>query len=160
MYAEFAQSKGSIHSKILTNLAKHRVDVTALGVDPKDGRRVALTRTFDLDVRAAYLVGAEPAVLKVEAGATARVRLILDRMKGFDADVTVEISPSLGIELPAKMVIPRGQDSVEVEMKADANQPAGRRTISWNATAVVNGLEEEQRGRLDVDIVKTVTPKQ
>ena len=36
VFAEFGEGKGSIHSKILTNLAKHRVDVTAVGV--QDGR--------------------------------------------------------------------------------------------------------------------------
>jgi hypothetical protein len=156
VYAEFTEGTGSIHSKILTNLAKHRVDVTALGVDPTDGRRVALTRTFDLDVRTAYVVSAEPAAPKLEPGATARLRWTAERMKNFDAEVTValELSPALGIELPAKIVIPRGQASVEVDVKVDANQPAGRRSINWNATAVVNGLEEEQRGRLDIDIVK------
>ena len=56
VYAEFTKDKGSIHSKILTNLAKHRVEVTAVGID--GGRRVALTRTFDLDIRAAFTVSA------------------------------------------------------------------------------------------------------
>jgi hypothetical protein len=157
VYAEFTQSEGSIHSKILTNLAKHRVDVTAVGI--KDGRRVALTRTMDLEVRAAYVLSAEPAMLKLEPGATAKLRLHAERMKSFDADVTVELSPSLGIELPAKIVIPRGQASVEVNVKVDANQLAGRQSINWNATAVVDGFEEEQRGRLDIEIVKTATPK-
>lgn len=159
VYAEFTESKGAIHSKILTNLAKHRVDVTALGVDPKDGRRVALTRTFDLDVRAAFVVSAEPALLKLEPGAKATLHLNAERMKGFDAEVTVELSPSLGIDLPAKVVITRGQATVDVDVKVDANQPAGRQSINWNATAVVNGFEEEQRGRLDIDIVKTATSK-
>ena len=156
VYAEFAEGKGSIHSKILTNLAKHRVDVTALGV--KDGRRIALTRTFDLEVKAAYVIRFEPALLKIEPGATAKVRLNAERMKNFDAAVTVQLSPSLGIDLPTTIVIPRGQSGVDVEMKIDANQPAGRRSINLSASADVNGLEEEQRGRLDIDIVKTVTP--
>jgi hypothetical protein len=82
-----------------------------------------------------------------------------ERIKGFDGEVTVEVSPSLGIELPTTIVIPRGQDGVEVDIKVDVNQPAGRRSINWNATALVNGLEEEQRGRWDVDIVKSATPQ-
>ena len=149
---------GSIHSKILTNLAKHRVDVTGVGID-KAGRRVALTRTFDLEVRAAYVVSAEPALLKLEPGATAKVRLSAERMKNFDADVTVQFSPSFGVELPTSIVIPRGQPGVDVEIKVDANQPAGRRSINLNASALVNGLEEEQRGRLEIEIVKTAAPK-
>lgn len=159
VYAEFTEGKGSIHSKILTNLAKHRVDVTALGVNPRDGRRVALTRTFDLDVRAAYVVSAEPALLKLEPGAKATLRLNAERMKTFDAEVVVQLSPPPGIELPSTAVIPRGQTSVDVKINIDANQPTGRQTINWNARAVVNGFEEEQPGRLDFDIVKTTTPK-
>jgi len=157
VYAEFTEGKGSIHSKILTNLGKHRVDVTALGV--KDGRRVALTRTFDLDVRAAYVVSAEPELLKAEPGTSARLRFSTERMKDFDAEVVVELSPSPGIELPTKIVIPRGQASVDIAIKVDANQPPGRQSINWNASAVVNGFEEEQRGRLEIDVVKMAVPK-
>jgi hypothetical protein len=159
VYAEFTERKGSIHSKILTNLGKHRVDVTALGVNPKGGRRVALTRTFDLDVRAAYVVTAEPASPKLAPGGTAKLRLHAERMKSFAAKVEVQLSPALGIELPATVVIPPGQASVDFDIKIDANQPAGRRSINWNASAFVNGLEEEQRGQLDIEIVQTVTPK-
>lgn len=156
VYAEFAEGKGSIHSKILTNLAKHRVDVTAVGV--KDGRRISLTRTFELDVRAAYVISAD--AVMVEAGSTAKVRLTAEQMKGFDAEVTVQLAPSLGIDLPTTITIPRGQTSVDVEIKVDATQPAGRRSINLNASAVVNGFEEEQRGRLDIDVVKTAGIKE
>src|SRR5206468_3731759 len=72
VYAEFTPKKGdehlvvgSIHSKILTNLGKHRVDVTIVGVNPKDGRRVALLRTFDLEIRSAFAVAAEPSSTKL-----------------------------------------------------------------------------------------------
>jgi len=57
VFADFAKGKGSIHSKILTNLAKHRV--THGGRRPC-GPRIALTRTFDLDIRAAYSVKPSP----------------------------------------------------------------------------------------------------
>ncbi|HYT93476.1 MAG TPA: hypothetical protein VEL76_32460 [Gemmataceae bacterium] len=157
VYAEFAEGKGSIHSKILTTLAKHRVEVTAVGVH--EGRRVALTRTFDLQIRSAFAVTAEPPTLKTEPGAIARVRLNADRMKTFDGDVTVQLSPALGLTLPATVVIPRGQAGVDVELTVAPDRTPGRQSINLNATAVVNGLEEEQRGRLDIDIVKTPAPK-
>ena len=157
VYAEFAEGKGSIHSKILTNLAKHRVDVTAVGVD--DGRRVALTRTFDLDIRSAYVVTAEPAKLTVPPGDTAKVRLTAERLKTFDGDVTVQLSPVLGVTMPATVVIPRGQAGVDVEIAVAPDRTSGRQNINLNATAVVNGLEEEQRGRFDIEIVKTPVPK-
>jgi hypothetical protein len=157
VYAEFAEGKGSIHSKILTILTKHRVEVTAVGVH--EGRRVALTRTFELLIRSAFTVTAEPALLKLEPGDTAKVRLTADRMKSFDGDVTVQLSPALGVTLPATVVIPRGQASLDVLVTVAPERAAGRQSINLNATALVNGLEEEQRGRLDIDVVKKPVPK-
>jgi hypothetical protein len=157
VYAEFAAGKGSIHSKILTNTVKHRVEVTAVGVHA--GRRVALTRTFDLDIKPAFAVSAEPAVLTLEPGAAGKVRLSAERLKTFAGEVTLTLSPQPGLEMPASVVIPRGQAGVDVPIKADANLPAGRRGISFNATALVNGFEEEQRGRFDIEIAKAPAKK-
>ena len=74
VYAQLPQAKadqlqvtGSIHSLILTNLQKHRVDVTAVGIH--EGKRVSLTRSFELEVQTAFNVSAEPAVVKVDPGA-------------------------------------------------------------------------------------------
>jgi hypothetical protein len=92
----------------------------------------------------------------VAPGATAKLRWHAERQKGFDGAVTLQPSPALGIELPATIVIPRGQASVDVDIKVSASQPAGRRSIDWNASAVVNGFEEEQRGRVEIEVVKTV----
>jgi hypothetical protein len=157
VYAEFAKDKGSIHSKILTNLARHRVEVTAVGV--QGNRRISLTRAFELDIRAAFVVTAEPALLKLEAGASAKLRLNAERMKTFDGDVAVQISPALGIELPTTVLIPRGKTGVDIAIKVDPSRAPGRQTIQLNATAEVNGFEEEQRGRFEVEIVKTAPPK-
>jgi hypothetical protein len=156
VYAEFKEDKGSIHSKILTSLTKHRVDVTAIGVE--NGRKIALTRTFDLDIMAAFTVIAEPDLLKLEPGATGKLRLNADRLKAFDGDVTIELAPSPGLEFPSTVVIPRGATGVDVEVKADSNLTAGKRNINLNITAQVNGFEEEQRGRFEVEIVKLPTP--
>ncbi|HZZ80107.1 MAG TPA: hypothetical protein VFE62_16455 [Gemmataceae bacterium] len=152
VYAEFAGGKGSIHSKILTNLTKHRVEVTGSGV--RDGRRISLTRTFDLDVRAAYAITAEPTLLKLLPGETGKVRLHADRLKTFDGAVTLQISPVLGLVLPETVTIPRGQSAIDVTVTVDAARPAGRQQVQFNATAQVNGLEEEQRGRFEIDILK------
>ncbi len=157
VYAEFVKDRGSIHSKILTNLAKHRVDVTAVGV--QGGRRVTLTRTFELDIKSAFMVTAEPALLKLEPGATATVRLNAERLKTFDGDVTVQLSPVPGMELPDQVVIPRGQAGVDIKFKVSADRSPGRQNITLNASAIVNGFEEEQRGRFEIDIVKAPMPK-
>jgi hypothetical protein len=153
VYAEFAKDKGMIHSKILTNLVKHRVEVTAVGVH--GGRSVSLTRTFELDIRAAYTVTAEPALLKLEPGGVGTVRLNAERLKTFDGDVTVQFAPVLGIDIPSMVVIPRGQSSVDIAVKVDAGRAPGRQIIQLNTSAEVNGFEEELRGRFEVEIVKT-----
>ncbi len=153
VYAEFAKDKGTIHSKILTNLVKHRVEVTAVGAH--GGRRVSLTRTFELDIRAAYTVSAEPALLKLEPGGVGMVRLNAERLKTFDGDVAVQLSPVLGLDLPTMVVIPRGQSSVDIAVKADPGRAPGRQNMQMNTSALVNGFEEEQRGRFEIEIVKT-----
>lgn len=152
VYAEFSADKGTIHSKILTNLTKHRVEVT--GVAAKDGRRIALTRTFELDIRAAYTIAAEPALLKLEPGGSGVVRLTIQRLPTFDDAVTVQLSPALGIDLPATVVIPRGQMGADLPIKIDPNRPVGRQNIQMNMSAIVNGFEEEQRGRFEIEVVK------
>ena len=69
------------------------------------------------------------------------------------------ITPQPGIEAPASIVIPAGKASVDIDIKADVALPAGRRNFNLNATAQVNGFEEEQRGRFEVECVKAQTKK-
>jgi len=166
VYAELPMAKadnpritGSIHSKILTNLSKHRVDLTAVGTLENSGRRVSLTRTFELDVRSAYTVAAEPALTKLEPGSSAKVRLTAERMKSFDGEVVVELSPSPGLNLPEKIVIPKGQSGVDLDVQAAPDCTPGRRGINLNMSAVVSGFEEEQRGRFEVEVAKPPPPK-
>ena len=83
----------------------------------------------------------------------------MDRLKTFDGDVAVQLAPTLGLDLPSMIVIPRGQTGVDFAVKADPQRAPGRQGINLNATAVVNGFEEEQRGRFDVDIVKMPVQK-
>lgn len=156
VYADFAGDKaGSIHSRILTNLAKHRVDVTATGTH--QGRSVSLTRTFDLDVRTAFTVTAES--VKTEPGTTVKVRLNVERLKSFAGDVTLDLSPATGFTFAEKVTIPRGTTSAELDVKIDADRPNGRHGINWNATGLVDGFEEEQRGRVEIEVMKPVPPK-
>jgi hypothetical protein len=159
VYVEFTRDKGTIHSKILTNLAKHRVDVTAVGINAKDGRRVTLMRAFDLDIRAAYVIKADPPLLKIEPGATGKLRLSAERMKTFDADVTLQITPVLGLDLPTTITIPRGQSFVEVPIAIPPDRTPTRYNVPWTASAEVNGFEEDQRGRFEVEVVKGAAAK-
>jgi hypothetical protein len=150
--AEQARLSGSIHSRILTNLGKHRVDLTAVGAE--HGRRIALTRTFDLDIRAAFAVTAEPALLKLEPGASAKVRLVAARMPAFNEDIALQLSSPPGLKFAEKIIIRRGQTTAEVVVEVAPEHAPGRQSINLSATAGVNGFEEEQRGRFEVEILK------
>ena len=149
---------GTIRSLILTNTAKHRVDLSASGT--MQGRRVTLTRAFDLDVRSAFELTAEPATLKLEPGMTGKVRLAVKRLKTFDGDVTVHLSPGLDVSYPDKLVIPRGKTEAEFTVAVDPARAPGRQTIQFQATATVEGYEEEQRNlRVEIDITKRAAVK-
>jgi hypothetical protein len=81
-------------------------------------------------------------------------------MKAFDGTVTVQLSPSLGLNLPESVVIPRGQAGVDVEIKVAPDRTPGRQSINLNSTGTVGGFEEELRGgRFEVDVVKPAGPK-
>ena len=71
----------------------------------------------------------------------------------------MQFSPAQGLNLPDKVVIPRGQTGVEVEIKVASDRTPGRQNINLNASADVNGFEEEQRGRFEVDVVKMPAAK-
>jgi len=160
VYAEFPTAMpdqprvlGSIHSKILTNPAKHRVDLTAASVH--QGRQVTLQRTFNLEVRSAFAVSVDPPTQKLDPGASGKVRLNVDRLKTFDGEVEVDITPTFGIEMPERIVIPRGQAGVDVGFRVASERAAGKVNINLSATAQVNGYEEENRGiRIEIDVQK------
>jgi hypothetical protein len=70
------------------------------------------------------------------------------------------LAPAAGLTFPEKVVIPRGQAGVEVEVRAEAGAAPGRRSVGLSGTADVDGFEEEQRGgRFEIEIPKMETPK-
>ena len=165
VYAEFSEATakelkmaGSVHSRILANLGKSRIEVLASATDK--GRKITLIRTFELEIRTAFTVAVDPAPLKLAAGSATKVRLTVDRVKTFTGPVTVKLSPANGLELPESVVIPRGQTEVEIEVKAQAGTTPGRRSINLSSTGEVDGFEEEQRGgRIEIDVPKPEVPK-
>jgi hypothetical protein len=74
--------------------------------------------------------------------------------------VTVHLQSAQGLEFPEKVEVPRGQASVEVEVKVQEGATPGRRSIQLSGTADVDGFEEEQRGgRIEIDVPKPESPK-
>lgn len=149
---------GSIHSRILSNLGKTRIEVQGTAIH--QGRRVTLTRSFDLDLRTAFRVTAEMDKAPVAPGTTMKVRLLADRVKTFDGPITVRLTPVSGIELPATVMIPRGAASVDLEIKIPSDLTPRRLGIRARSSATVGDFEEEQQDELgNIDVRKPDPPK-
>jgi len=164
VYAEFPDATakqpsiaGVVYSKILSNTTKARIDVTATGVH--QGRRVALTRTFDLDLVSAFRF---PETVKVSLlpGESATVKLTVNRLKGFDAPITLRLSPMQGLEFPETLTIAKGESSVEFTAMAAISAQPRKQNINLNASAEVSGFEEELRASpVEIEIKKVDVPK-
>lgn len=165
VYAEFPDAttarlnvSGVAVSKILTNTAKARIDVTASGTHK--GRRVALTRTFDLDIVTAFRFAPEPVKVSLLPGESATVKLDVTRLKVFDAPVKLHLSPTQGIEFPEHLTVPKGATTVEFTVKTTADAQPRKQNITVHATGEVGGFEEEVRASpVEVEIKKVEPPK-
>ncbi len=165
VYAEFPDATakqpsvaGVAVSRILTNTAKARIDVTATGTH--QGRRVELTRTFDLDIVTAYRFPPESMKLSLLPGESASVKLVVNRLKNFDTPITLHLSPMQGLEYPEVLTIAKGQTTVEFTAKATMDAQPRKQNLSVNATAEVAGFEEELRASpVEIEIKKVEVPK-
>jgi hypothetical protein len=145
--------KGSIHSRILSNLAKTRIEVEGSAVH--QGRRITLTRSFDLDLRPAFRVSAVMDKMTMTAGSTTKVRLLANRVKNFDGAIMLQIAPVQGLDLPASVELPRGQDGVDLEVKVPAETTPRRIQVRARCTATVGAFEEELQAQLfEIEIPK------
>ena len=98
--------------------------------------------------------------VKLSLGSSGKVLVKVDRLKSFNGPVVVLLSPNDGLECPEKVTIPKGKDSVEVEVKVRPETPPGRHVISLSGTADVDGFEEEARGdRIEIEVPQPVKPK-
>lgn len=165
VYAEFPDAtakqpnvSGVVVSKILTNTAKARIDVTATGTHK--GRRVSLTRTFDLDIVTAFQFASEPVKVALLPGESATVKLTLSRLKAFDAPVKLHLSPTQGIEFPEHLTVPKGETTVEFTVKATADAQPRKQNLTVHATGEVGGFEEDVRANpVEVEVKKVEPPK-
>jgi hypothetical protein len=166
VYAEFPaatpatpRAEGFIQSLILSNLAKARIEVSAMGTH--QGRRVTLTRSFELDLVPGFRVKGEPAKLSVFPGETARTRFTVERIGGIDNEITILFNRNNGgLELPETLVIPRGQTGVDFAIAIPADTAPRKFNIQATSSGDVNGYEEEIRGSLvEIEVKKPDVPK-
>lgn len=151
VYAEFPDATtGVVASKILSNLGKSRIAVTATGTHA--GRRVALTRTFELEITTAFRVTAEP--VKLFPGESGRAKLLVTRVKSFDGPVTLRLAPMTDVTLPETVTVPKGSDAVEIDIAVSPAAAARQQNLTVTATADVDGFEEEVRASVPVEVRK------
>jgi hypothetical protein len=165
VYAEFPEAtakernvNGVVVSKILSNISKARIEVSATGVH--QGRKVTLTRTFDLDLVTAFRFPTEQVKVSMLPGETATVNLSMLRDKSFDGPMTFQLSPMQGLDFPETVTIPKGQNSISFAVKAADDLQPRKQGMSIHATGEVNGFEEELRGQpIEIEVKKVETPK-
>jgi hypothetical protein len=165
VYAEFPDAtakqpsvSGVVVSKILSNIGKTRVEVTATGTHA--GRRVTLTRTFDLDLTYAYKITSDTPKVALLPGETATVRFGVERAKTFDGPVTLHLNNMQGLDAPETVTIPKGQWTAEVRVTATADAQPRKQNWQLTATADVSGFEEELRaGPVEIEVKKVEPPK-
>ena len=149
VYAEFPPATverpeiaGVVVSKILSNLAKYRVDVTA--TSEHHGRRIRLNRCFDLDLRPAFQIRAEPPQLSLLPGETGTVRLIVDRVPSFQGTIHLQFPQEVpGITpLPETVAIPADRNDIPLTLTADVDALPRQQRLTVVATGLVSGYEE------------------
>ncbi len=138
--AERLTTSGTFFNRILTNLAKHRVDLTASA--DVNGHRVNLTRTFTLDVQSAFKPTFEPELPTTEPGGKVKVKLLANRVNTFDGDVTITLGPQPGFKFPETVLIPKGQEAVEIELEADPKLNPARYNLRQQVAGFVGKYEE------------------
>ena len=167
VYAEFPDAtakqsnvSGVVVSKILSNISRARIEVTATGTHA--GRRVTLARTFELVLDYAYTVKSDTPKVSLLPGESATVRYTVERRKTFDGPVTLHLNTMQGLDAPEVVTIPKGQTAVEFTVKATTDAQPRKQNWSLTATADVSGFEEEQRAGLveiEIKIKKVDVPK-
>jgi hypothetical protein len=165
VYTEFPEAtakqssiSGVAVSKILSNVTKSRIDVTATGTH--QGRRVSLTRTLELELVTAFRFAAEPVKVALLPGESASVRITLDRQKSFDGPIRIQLNPMQGLDHPEMVTVAKGQNSVEFMVKASMDAQPRKQGWGVYATADVDSFEEELRGSpVEIEVKKVEVPK-
>ena len=123
------------------------------------GRRVTLTRCFDLDLVTAFKLTAETPKLALAPGESGTVRYAVERVPGFDGPVSLRLNPQDGLGFDEAITVAKGQSTVDVKVSAIPTATARRVNLTMIATATVDGYEEEVRVPSVEIEVKSPEPK-
>lgn len=133
-------TSGTFFNRILTNLTKHRVDLTATA--ELNGQRVNLLRTFTLEVQSAFKPTVAPELPTTEPGGTVRIKLLANRVATFDGPITFTLGPQPNFVFHETVTVPKGEPSVDVEIKVDPKLNPGRHNIRLQVAGFVGKYEE------------------
>lgn len=133
-------TSGRFYNRILTNLNKHRVELTGRG--EYQGYHVNLVRTFTLEVQSAFQPTYDPPQISIEPGGTARIKLLANRVPTYQGEVTFTLGPQSGFQFPESVIIPKDQASTEIEIKAATTLNPGRQNIRAQVAGFVGKYEE------------------
>ncbi|MGE0609310.1 MAG: hypothetical protein AB7O62_19620 [Pirellulales bacterium] len=151
--AAAGQKLGSMFTRNLVNLAKHRVDLL-ITADCGE-RRVTLVRAYTLDVRSAFEPKFEPATVSVLPGGKVKATALAMRLPGFDGEVTLTPNKQLGLNMPATVTIAAGQPSAEFEIEVAPTMNPGKYRVRFPATGQVGKYEENINGpELEIEVAK------
>ena len=153
---EQSTATGTFYTRILTALAKHRVDLSATAI--VDGRKITLTRNFTLDVKSAFDPKVEPMPLALDPGGTIKFTMLANRVPTFDGPFTLTPTRQAGLLYAESYTVPAGQPGVEIEVKAAPDIKPGKYRIRFPARGFVGKYEEEIQGQ-EVEIEIKQPPK-
>lgn len=150
---DLPQVIGILRSGVNSELIRHRVTVTATADD--HGRRVSLTRVFQLVLQVAFNPAPELERIEIPRGESRRIRLAARRLAPFDGEVVVHPSRVAGILLPESVTIPASQPCVELDLAVAPDASPGTYSIAWPADAKVDRFQESSAGgKLEVIVVE------
>lgn len=149
--ASDAAITATFHSRSQANDATERIDISATGKHA--ARSVTLVRSITLQVKPAFTLEVEPKQLTLEPGATAKIKLIANRLPSFAGAVTITPSTNAPLQVPATLLIAADQASAEFEITIPADSKPRRDRLRFESTGQVGAFQEEPRPpELDIEV--------
>lgn len=150
---------GTLFNRILTNYQKNRVDLSATA--EYEGHQVTLTRTFDVDIHAAFAPKFEPAEIELLPGEKGTLKVLAGRVPTFDGEIelTVQNPPGQFVQ-PESIKLAAGKPDAPLEITVKPGTNPGRYQIRYETTGYVGKFQELVRNPiLTVNVKKPPEPK-
>lgn len=156
---ETLQVNGTLFNRILTNYQKNRVDLSATA--EYEGHQVTLTRTFNLDVHAAFEPKFEPAEIELLPGEKGTLKVLAGRVPTFDGAIELNVQNPPGQFLqPETIKIDTAKPDAPLEITVKPGTNPGRYQIRYETTGYVGKFQELVRNPvLTINVKKPPEPK-